>query len=778
VALRRCPRRAALALTVLAVGFSAHAAAAATLTVTTTSDTLTPGDGQCTLREAIVAVNAPGSASDCGKADASSNTIVLPASGAPYLLSTPANLTDDQTTGDLDVNPTAPPLTIAGAGPAATDISAALAADRVMHVLPGAIVTLKDLTVSDGHGPAGAPGSPPVGVAPAGAGGAGFNGGGLFNGGTMSLTDVAVVNNDAGDGGKGGDDTNAIGGTGGAGGPAGAGGGIFNTGTLTLTGVTITGNRAGTGGAGGHGGAGANFVGTGFGGGPGGLGGAGGIGGAGGAVANVGGTVSISGATLSANTAGSGGAGAIGGNGGPGDLGTGSGGVGGAGGAAGSGGALSTSAGSLSLVNATLTANTGGNGGSGGQPGTGSLSFFPKGGAGGNGAFGGGVFVTGAAPALLTNDTIASNQLGAAGFPGGGSQTTLGAPGSNPAGGGINTATAPAAQLRNTLLSSNQFGNCAGTAPTDLGHNLSFGPSGCTLTFATGDPKLGALADNGGPVKTMALGSGSAAIDQVPATGAGCPATDERGVTRPAGAACDIGAYEVSTPVIVLGAATDITPVGATLNATVTADQAAASVRFEFGTTTAYGTQTAPQAVSGVAAVPVTAPATGLVANTTYHYRLVATSADGTTASADATFTTLPIGSILPFQNPTPKLTKLTVRVTKPKPARHRSHAKPKTPTITITYTDSTTATTKLVVSRVTTGVRKGHSCVKRTRKTNGKSCTRLTKIATATHHDVAGTNTVHITGHTLAKGRYSVAATPTAGTLKGATATKTFTVH
>jgi hypothetical protein len=53
---------------------------------------------------------------------------------------------------------------------------------------------------------------------------------------------------------------------------------------------------------------------------------------------------------------------------------------------------------------------------------------------------------------------------------------------------------------------------------------------------------LGPLADNGGPTQTHALLPGSPAIDAGDNTA--CPATDQRGVTRPLGAACDIGAYE------------------------------------------------------------------------------------------------------------------------------------------------------------------------------------------------------------------------------------------
>ena len=53
-------------------------ASAATLTVNTTVDETTPGDRACSLREAIAAVNSPGSASgDCAPAAFGANTIVL-----------------------------------------------------------------------------------------------------------------------------------------------------------------------------------------------------------------------------------------------------------------------------------------------------------------------------------------------------------------------------------------------------------------------------------------------------------------------------------------------------------------------------------------------------------------------------------------------------------------------------------------------------------------------------------------------------------------------------
>ena len=67
----------------------------------------------------------------------------------------------------------------------------------------------------------------------------------------------------------------------------------------------------------------------------------------------------------------------------------------------------------------------------------------------------------------------------------------------------------------------------------------------------SGDPNLGVLASNGGSSQTLALLAGSSAIDA--GNAAACSATpinnlDQRGYVRPAGAQCDIGAFEGSIP--------------------------------------------------------------------------------------------------------------------------------------------------------------------------------------------------------------------------------------
>lgn len=102
------------------------------------------------------------------------------------------------------------------------------------------------------------------------------------------------------------------------------------------------------------------------------------------------------------------------------------------------------------------------------------------------------------------------------------------------------------ATLRNTLVANSPSGgNCSdslafGTRPfTDGGYNLQYGGSkenSCGATIPTADPKLLALANNGGPTQTMALDNGSAALEQIASGTNGCGttyATDQRGYVRP-----------------------------------------------------------------------------------------------------------------------------------------------------------------------------------------------------------------------------------------------------
>jgi Calx-beta domain-containing protein len=84
------------------------------------------------------------------------------------------------------------------------------------------------------------------------------------------------------------------------------------------------------------------------------------------------------------------------------------------------------------------------------------------------------------------------------------------------------------------------------------------------------DLRVGPLANNGGPTWTMALQPDSPALDQ--GNNALCPPTDQRGVARPYGPRCDIGAYEAAvspTPAFLQFAATAYNSSESSVTATV-----------------------------------------------------------------------------------------------------------------------------------------------------------------------------------------------------------------
>jgi CSLREA domain-containing protein len=122
-------------------------------------------------------------------------------------------------------------------------------------------------------------------------------------------------------------------------------------------------------------------------------------------------------------------------------------------------------------------------------------------------------------------------------------------------GGGIfnSVSSTDSVTLKNSIVAQNSGGNCFGVI-NNGGSNLD---SGATCGWGSNfgsmsntDPMLGPLANNGGPTQTMKLLAGSPAIDKGNAgfcSAAPVSGVDQRGVMRPLGAACDIGAYEYNT---------------------------------------------------------------------------------------------------------------------------------------------------------------------------------------------------------------------------------------
>ena len=418
---------------------------------------------------------------------------------------------------------------------------------RIFYVGATGNLTLENVTISYGRavGAAGSAGSTGSLNNPGAAGGGGGNGqgGGIYNAGVLTVRKSTITNNTAvggagGTGGSGGagmdgpDGPDGVdgscgwlgcdgsspgffgqmgfpgghGGTGGAGG-SGVGGGIFNAGTLAVINSTISGNSA-SGGNGGQGGSG-------------GQGGRGGDGGQGGDGACWG---------LYTTPGQDGGPGGDGGRGGPGAQ-------GGSGGR-GEGGGIYGNSGAAQLRNSTISNNSVSSGAAGAAGAAGGAGSRGWGGAGGAGYW---------CSAIVNGP---AGNAGPDGNPGtAGAAGTAGTAGTA-IGGGLGNHTS--FNFQTSILGDNS----AATSPdcyTDVtltsgGYNLVEDVTNCTIggdltgNITSQDPVLGVLQNNGGPTWTHALGSTSPAANAVQMT---CETTDQRGVTRPQGTRCDMGAYEL-----------------------------------------------------------------------------------------------------------------------------------------------------------------------------------------------------------------------------------------
>ena len=100
----------------------------------------------------------------------------------------------------------------------------------------------------------------------------------------------------------------------------------------------------------------------------------------------------------------------------------------------------------------------------------------------------------------------------------------------------------------NTAASGAQISNDSGNVPIVSSSVIQGGYTGGTHII-TANPMLGTLGDYGGSTQTIPLLAGSSAID---ATSTNCPAADQRGMARPQGASCDIGAFEAIPQTLVV----------------------------------------------------------------------------------------------------------------------------------------------------------------------------------------------------------------------------------
>ena len=479
----------------------AYTAQSSTFTATSVLDNVdaNPGDGECadvggncTLRAAVMEANAI----------AGPDTIILLED--TYHLTLAGDDEDDAATGDLDLQGG---LTIIGAGPETTIIDAEQADDRIFHILSAADVSISGISIRNGNAH-----SQIV-----------FDGGGLANYGILSLTNSTVSDNQA-DGGVGivnfENGKLALTDSEVSGNAGGYGGGILNRGEMTITNSIISDNITDDPGGG------VNNDDTGT------------LkltdsvvsdnsSDQGGGVSNYG-EITITNSTISGNHA------------------TGSG-----------GGIYNSMVGDITSINSTINNNQSEFFG-GGIRNIGGIKLINSTISGNwtNGS-GGGIYVDDAGTLEARNATIVDNTAKADGS------------GLSDNGGGIKNNDGTV-NLFNTILALNIHieksgdfliavdDDCKGGLD-QVSYSLITTTTGCTFTndnSITGqNPKLEALADNGGRTQTQALKAESPTIDAGNPNGCKDPqandlTTDQRGEIRPfdgdldGTAVCDIGAYE------------------------------------------------------------------------------------------------------------------------------------------------------------------------------------------------------------------------------------------
>ncbi len=157
------------------------------------------------------------------------------------------------------------------------------------------------------------------------------------------------------------------------------------------------------------------------------------------------------------------------------------------------------------------------------------------------------------------------------------------------------------------------------------------------------NPKLASIADNGGPTRTEALLAGSPAF--AAANPSACPPLDQRGVTRPAGQACDLGAFQAVKTGAPTTAETDaaqsVSQSQADLTGKINLAGEPGGFHFTWGTSPALGNSTAELGAGAVSSdTPETQTLFNLSPGTTYYYAIVADNASGSKTGSVQQFTT------------------------------------------------------------------------------------------------------------------------------------------
>ena len=238
-------------------------------------------------------------------------------------------------------------------------------------------------------------------------------------------------------------------------------------------------------------------------------------------------------------------------------------------------------------------------------------------------AYGGGMYNDSSSP-VLTNVTFSGNTAttyggGMYNYDGNPALTNVTFSGNSATwGGGMYNDYVSSLDIRDTIL----WGNTATTAGAqiwDSGSTPSVSDSVVQGDYVGGTniitttPLLGTLGNYGGSTQTIPLLAGSSAIDT--GNDSTCATTDQRGVARPQGAHCDIGAYEVDTTAPIVTSITRLNPSPtnlASVDFTVTFSETVTGVDvIDFGLTTTGVSGATVSGVSGAGSVYTVAATTG-----------------------------------------------------------------------------------------------------------------------------------------------------------------------
>ena len=359
--------------------------------------------------------------------------------------------------------------------------------------------------------------------------------------------------------------------------------------------------------------------------------------------------------------------------------------------------------------------------------------------------------------------------------------TSNSAPGPGEPGGGIHGRVS----LKNTIVAGNTAAvgaNCA-NGVTSRGYNIEDADT-CTLNAAgdrkNTDPKLAPLGDNGGPTATRAPAADSPAVDGGDNTG--CPAGDQRGVARPQGLLCDIGAVELRQADMALQqTAPQVVPTGGTISYTLAASNVGASaadaaqVRDQLPAGLTLVSATASTGACASAAALVTCSLGSLAPGASASIVIVAKSGNPGLVTNTAGVST---GSL--DRNPANDSASATTTVDAPpslssfgvtkrfrvgRAATPRSAARKPRRGGAFTYTVSEPGVVTFAIARALPGRRSGRRCVApRRRLARAKRCTRLVRAGTLTRRALAGRNRTAFSGRigkkALKPGRYVVTLT------------------